>query len=73
MAISSSILGISYSEDVKLLQGIYVDLLVEERIRNGDFTAEELITATLDLFSAGVFDREEIRDGLSRFLVDRSH
>jgi len=69
----NTIEGISYQDDVAILRKIFTELRLDERIRNGDLTPDELVWATLKLFSEGIFLDTDIRDGLSRFLLGRSH
>ncbi|HEV2503681.1 MAG TPA: hypothetical protein VGV39_11425 [Mesorhizobium sp.] len=73
MSSSSSIRGLSYSDDVKLLGSIFRDFQIDERVRSGGLTAEEVIAATLGLFAQGKFGDVEIRVGLGKFLAARSH
>lgn len=73
MSSSSSIRGLSYSDDVELLGSIFRDFHIDERVHSGSVTAEEVIAATLGLFAQGKFGDVEIRVGLGKFLAGRSH
>lgn len=73
MSSSSSVRGLSYSDDVHLLRDIFDELHIEERIHDGNLTADELVWATMVLLSEGALTRAEIRSGLRQFLVARSH
>lgn len=73
MSGSAAIRGVSYLEDVQLLRKIFEDFRVDERVRSGELTPEEVIAATLALFAQGKFGDLEIRVGLGEFLAARSH
>ncbi|WP_152979691.1 hypothetical protein [Mesorhizobium sp. 1M-11] len=71
MADQPSISGLSYADDVTVLTSIYDTLDVEHRILRGDLTPEELVRATIDLLSQGVFDQADLQEHLWLYLQRR--
>ncbi|WP_144223590.1 hypothetical protein [Mesorhizobium amorphae] len=60
--------GIASPRDLQRLREIYDELCAEYRLMPGDEKAEDLATATMNLFSRGVVDENEIRERLRQFL-----
>lgn len=73
MTRSSAIRGLDSAEDVELLRSIFEDFCVDERVRSGSLTAEDVIAATLGLFAQGKFEETQIRVGLGKFLAAHSN
>ena len=71
MAVQDSSGGAAYPGDMEALKRIYDELCREYGFRLGTLPAEDLAKATMDLFGQGIFDEDEIRDSLRRFLSRR--
>ncbi|MFE0018905.1 hypothetical protein ACFWXH_28935 [Mesorhizobium sp. NPDC059054] len=64
--------GVAYPGDLTALQRIYDDVCDDHGFCHGSPAAEDLARATMDLFSQGILDQDEMIESLEIYLERKS-
>lgn len=64
--------GVAYPGDLTALQHIYDDVCDDHGFCHGSPAAEDLARATMDLFSQGILDQDEMIESLEIYLERKS-